>query len=79
MSDTQLFNRTISGSFKACLLYVIADICISLGQTFSSMEQAQWEGMWWMQRLGFVLAQIGSTALIVKAFYSSSRTPKSTP
>lgn len=68
----------LTGSFKACLLYVIADACVSLGQEFSSMDQAQWSKMWVMQKLGFWLSQIGSTALMVKAFYSGS-SPNRTP
>lgn len=76
MSDTTLTfagkTTRISGSLKAVLLYVIADACVSLGQAFGAMERADWDSMWALQRVGFFLSQIGSTALIVKAFYSGS-------
>ncbi len=76
MSDTTILGKTVSGSLKACLLYLTADACISLAQAFSGMDQATWDKMWWMQRVGFFLAQIGSTALMVKAFYSGSSPTK---
>jgi hypothetical protein len=76
MSDTSFTfaGRTtrVSGSFVAVILYVVADACVSLGQAFSAMQQADWDSMWALQRVGFFLSQIGSTALIVKAFYSGS-------
>jgi hypothetical protein len=72
MGDTQFFGKNISGTTKAMILYVIADIVISLSQNMAGMDQAKWEAMWWMQKLAFWLAQIGSAALIVKAFYSNS-------
>ena len=73
MSDTQLFRRiTVTGSFKAMLLYVVADACVSLGQSFTGMDHATWEKQWWLQKVGFFLSQIGSTALMIKAFYSGS-------
>lgn len=76
MSDTQLFGKRISGSFMALCLYVIADACVSLGQELSSMTRDQWQSMWTMQHIGFWLSQVGSTALMVKAFYSGSSPPK---
>lgn len=72
MSDTTIFGKTVSSTTKAMLLYVIADIVISLSQNMAGMDQAKWEAMWWMQKTAFWLAQIGSAALIVKAFYSNS-------
>jgi hypothetical protein len=72
MSDTQIFGKTVSGTTKAMILYVIADIVISLSQNMAGMDQAKWESMWWMQKSAFWLAQIGSAALICKAFYSNS-------
>lgn len=72
MTDTTIFGNTITGSFKAMMLYVVADACVSLGQSFSSMDHGQWNSMWWLQKLGFALSQVGSTALMIKAFYSGS-------
>lgn len=72
MGDTQILGKTVSGSLKACLLYVVADACVSLGQSFSGMDHDSWNKQWWLQKVGFALSQIGSTALIVKAFYSNS-------
>lgn len=72
MSDTTIFGKTVSSTTKAMLLYVIADIVISLSQNMAGMDQAKWESMWWMQKTAFWLGQIGSAALIMKAFYSNS-------
>lgn len=74
MSDTVILGKTISGSFKACLLYTMADICVSLGQAFFSMEKADWEAMWWMKKMGWGLLQCGSVFILIKAFYSKSST-----
>jgi hypothetical protein len=83
MSDTVIAYRNhslrISASLKACLLYVIADACVSLGQELSSMDHTTWDKMWSMQRIGFWLSQIGSTALMVKAFYSGSSPKNNQP
>ncbi len=72
MSDTILFGRTVTKTTKAMVLYVIADFVISLSQNMAGMDQAKWEAMWWMQKTAFWLAQLGSAALIIKAFYSNS-------
>jgi hypothetical protein len=72
MSDTQIFGKTVTGAHKAAILYVLVDIALSLGQSMSTMEKAQWDAMWWMQRAGFWFLQIGSAGLVLKAFYSSS-------
>ena len=85
MSDTTLFTRKdgskvqITSSLKAVILYVIADACVSLGQELSSMDQVQWNKLWAMQKIGFWLSQVGSTALMIKAFYSGSSPKPSTP
>lgn len=73
MSDTVIFGKTVmTGTGKALALYLIADACVSLGTSFSGMDHDQWSRMWWMQKLGFALSQIGSTALMAKAFFSNS-------
>jgi hypothetical protein len=72
MSDTVIWGKTIRGTTKAVLLYVTADICISLSQAMAGMGKDQWDAMWWMQKSAFWLSQIGSAALIMKAFYSNS-------
>jgi hypothetical protein len=75
MGDTTIMGRRVTGSFISCVLYVVADACVSLGQSFSGMERGDWDAMWALQRVGFFLGQIGSTALIVKAYYSTSNRP----
>jgi hypothetical protein len=73
MGNTQFFGKTVTGVHKAAILYVLVDIALSLGQSMSSMEKAQWDAMWWMQRTGFWFLQAGSAGLVLKAFYSSSK------
>jgi hypothetical protein len=65
-------GKKVTGSFVAVVLYVLIDGIVSFSQALSSMDQSTWDKMWWMQRTGFWLGQVGSTALIVKAFYSGS-------
>lgn len=72
MNDTTIMGKKVTGSFKAVCLYVVIDGIVSFGQALSSMDQGTWDKMWWMQRTGFWLGQIGSTAVLIKAFYSSS-------
>jgi hypothetical protein len=71
MGDTQFFNNrvTLSGSFKACLLYVLADVAKDLGQ---QLQQMDWSTMDTSKTTGWALFQIGGIAILVKAFYSNS-------
>lgn len=85
MSDTTFFTTsngkklTLSGPLKACILYVLIDACVSLSQAFMGMDHEAWNKLWWMQKLGFWLAQVGSTGLIIKAFFSNSNKPSTDP
>ena len=80
MSDTQIFGKQISGAFTAGLIYVAIDITISacqgIGQTLHELDRATWDGMWFAQKLGWILLQaggiLGSAFLTLKAFNSNS-------
>jgi hypothetical protein len=70
MSDTTLFRRfTVSGSFKACFLYVFADAALDIGNELQTMS---WDGMTTTHILGWALAKAGGIAIMAKAFYSNS-------
>jgi heme/copper-type cytochrome/quinol oxidase subunit 1 len=74
MSDSSLFNNkvTLSGSFKAFLLYATADVVMSLVQSLSGMTSEDWGKMSAHQQIAFWLAPVGSLALAAKMFYSGS-------
>lgn len=72
MSDTVIWGKTFSGVLKGALLYVLIDVCLSLSTAMLSMKQTDWDAMWWMQRSGWWLAQLGSAGLVFKAYYSKS-------
>lgn len=78
MSDLVIFGRRVTSSFIAMLLYVTAGLCLNLSQSFMGMDKATWEHYWYMQKVGFWLAQVGNSALMIKAFYSG-RSPSVKP
>jgi hypothetical protein len=73
MSDSRIFDKvTVSGSFKAFVLYALADVVMSLTQALSGMTDEAWSKLSWHQQLAFWLAPLGSLALAAKMFYSGS-------
>ena len=72
MSDTTIFGKTFSATVKALMLYVGADICMSLGNELQTMTPEQWAAMSMTQVLGWTLTKVGSVCILVKAFYSNS-------
>jgi hypothetical protein len=73
MSDTTFFGKTVSASFKACCLYVLADLGVDLVKSMATMDRATWDAMWWMPKVAFWLSPIASAAVMIKAFYSNSK------
>lgn len=71
MGDTQIPGTKvfITGTLKACCLYVFADAALDIGQELQSMK---WDGMGTSSVVGWVLVKLGGIALMVKAFYSNS-------
>lgn len=74
MGDTEFFNKrfVLSGTTKAMLLYVLADIGVDFVKIMATMDKATWDAMWWMPRVAFWLGPIASAAILIKAFYSNS-------
>lgn len=74
MSDTTILGKVVTGSAKACFLYVFADAALDIGNELQTMS---WAGMSPSQIAGWILAKAGGIAILVKAFYSNSA-PKTT-
>jgi hypothetical protein len=86
MSDTIVYTRKdgsqfrLTGAFKAAMIYVAIDACLSglnsLAQFLYGLKEADWTSLWGPQKFGLVMLQIssilGSALLMFKGASSKS-------
>jgi hypothetical protein len=79
MSDTVVFGKTVTSSFKTMLLFVIAGAALSVGEDCLSLQKNMWDGWWSFQKFGWLMLQLGNIATIVKAYYADPNAKSSPP